>query len=233
MRSAGLGLIQARKGYRFSLDPLLVVTFADFKKGDRVADLGTGSGVIPLLVARRCASTRVVGIEVQADLADRARRSVALNQMTGQITIVAGDLRQSQPELPSQSFDVVLANPPYRRPGSGRVAPGVERAAARHELAGGLEDFLAAAARLLRDGGRFYLVFLAERLAELFVSMRQHQLEPKRLRSVHGRSGDPARMVLVEGRKRGGAGLVIEAPLFIYDGEEYSAEVQAIYAGKS
>ncbi len=233
LRLAGLKIIQAEKGYRFSLDPLLLCAFATIPRGAQVVDLGTGSGLIPLLLARRCGAAKILGVEIQGDLAERARRNVQLNDLQEQVTIVCCDLRQPRPELPLQSFDVALANPPYRRPGSGRVAPGAERAAARHELAGGLDDFLAAAARLLRDGGRFYLVFLAERLAELLAAMRQRQLEPKRLRTVHGRSGDPARMVLVEGRKRGGAGLVIEAPLFIYTGEGYSAEVRAIYEGES
>ena len=166
-------------------------------------------------------------------MADRARRSVALNELQQRVTIVAGDLRQEHPELAPQSFDVVLANPPFRRPGTGRLSPGSERSAARHELAGGLDDFLQAAARLLGDGGRFYVVYLAERLAELLSAMRQSQLEPKRLRCVHGRIGETARMVLVEGRKRGRAGLCIEPPLVVYSGEAYSAEVRAIYGEDS
>jgi len=232
-RLAGLKVMQAEKGYRFSLDPVLLCAFAKIPSRAKVVDLGTGSGVIPLLLARQCVAATILGVEVQKELAERALRNVRLNGLEEQVTILCADLRQPRPELPPQAFDVVLANPPYRRPGTGRVAPGTERGAARHELAGGLDDFLAAAARLLRDGGRVYLVFLAERLAELLEAMRQRQLEPKRLRSVHGRSGNPARMVLVEGRKRGGAGLVIEAPLFIYAGEDYSPEVQAIYEGES
>lgn len=233
LRLAGLKIIQAAAGYRFSLDPILLCAFAEIAAGDRVADLGTGSGIIPLLLARRSSASNIVGVELLPELADRARRSVALNGLQERVTIVEGDLRREQAELPAQTFDAVLANPPYRRPGTGRVAPVNERGAARHELAGGLDDFLAAAVRLLRDGGRFYVVFLAERLAELLTAMRRCQLEPKRLRCVHGRSGEAARMVLVEGRKRGGAGLKIEAPLVVYAGEEYTPEVLAIYREES
>ena len=233
LRLAGLKIIQADAGYRFSLDPVLLCAFARIPRGARVVDLGTGSGVIPLLLARQGVAATLLGIEIQQELAERAERNVLLNDLQEQVTILRGDLRQPQPQLPPQAFDVVLANPPYRQPGTGRVAPAAERAAARHELAGGLDDFLAAAGRLLRDGGRVYLVFLAERLAELLEAMRQRQLEPKRLRCVHSRSGDPARMVLVEGRKRGGCGLLIDPPLYIYEGEQYSPEVQALYAVES
>jgi tRNA1(Val) A37 N6-methylase TrmN6 len=229
LRPGGLKIIQAAGGYRFSLDPVLLCAFAEIAPGEQVVDLGTGSGIIPLLLARRSLAQAIVGVERLPELADRARRTVVLNGLQERVTIVEGDLRRDHAELPPQTFDAVLANPPYRRPGTGRVAPGSERAAARHELAGGLDDFLTAAVRLLRDRGRFYVVFLAERLAELLAELRRRQLEPKRLRCVHGRSGEAARMVLVEGRKRGGAGLRIEPPLVIYAGEEYSPEVRAIY----
>jgi len=233
LRLAGLKIIQAAGGYRFSLDPVLLCAFAEIAPGERVADLGTGSGIIPLLLAQRSNAGAIVGVERLSALAERARRSVALNGLQQRVTIVDGDLRQDHDELPPQAFDVVLANPPYRRPGTGRVAPGMERAAARHELAGGLDDFLVEAVRLLRDGGRFYVVYLAERLADLLEQMRHRQLEPKRLRCVHGRGGEAARMVLVEGRKRGGPGVRIEPPLCIREGEEYSPEVLALYEGES
>lgn len=230
LRLGGLKIIQAQKGYRFSLDPVLLCDFSRIKPGESVADLGTGSGVIPLILARRTEASRIVGVEIQPGLADRARRSLRLNALEDRVGIVAGDLRNLTDVLPPQGFDVVLSNPPFRKPGGGRIAPQGERAAARHELAGGLEDFLDAAARLLGDGGRFYIVFLAERLAELLELMRKKRLEPKRLRTVHGRPGESARMVLVEGRKSGGAGLIVEAPLWVWEGDVYSAEVLRMYA---
>ncbi len=224
-----LRIIQGRNGYRISLDPLLLCAFARVKEKDSVVDLGTGAGVIPLLLARRTDGGRLVGVEIQADLADRARRNVALNGLEGRIEILHHDLRAVREILPAQGFQVVLANPPFRQPGNGRLSPAGERAAARHELAGNLEDFLKAAGFLLGDGGRFFVVFLAERLADLLEGMRLQGLEPKRLRTVHGRVDDPARMVLVEGRKRGRPGLKIEPPFFIYEGGGYGAEVRSIY----
>ena len=232
LRPGVLKIIQKSGGYRFSLDPILLCAFARIEEGDTVTDLGTGSGVIPLLLAVRTSVKRVVGVELQPELADRARRSVLLNRLEEKVEILEGDLRVLPKNLAPQSFDVVLSNPPYRRAGTGRKAPAAERAAARHELAGGLEDFLRAASFMLRHGGRFYIVYLAERLAELLAMMRRERLEPKRLRCVHSRAGERGRMVLVEARKGGGEGLSIEPPLFIYDGEKYTEEVLAIYAEK-
>jgi tRNA1Val (adenine37-N6)-methyltransferase len=229
LRLGDLKIIQKVGGYRFSLDPVLLCAFACVKEGDRVADLGTGSGVIPLIMAVRTSAKRIVGFEVQAGPAERARRSVLINGLEGKVEIVQGDIRALQEIGSPQAFEVVLANPPYRRQGAGRQAPVPERAAARHELAGGIVDFLRAASFLLRQGGRFYVVYLAERMGELLATMRQERLEPKRLRCVHSRIGKGARMVLVEGRKDGGEGLVEEPPLFIYDGNSYTEEVLAMY----
>jgi tRNA1Val (adenine37-N6)-methyltransferase len=233
LRPAGLKVIQAKRGYRFSLDPVLLCAFARVEGGEMVADLGTGSGVVPLLLAARVATKKIIGVEIQSKLADRARRSVLLNYLQDRIDIIECDLRELRGRLEPQSFDVVLANPPFRHPGTGRQAPADERAAARHELAGGLTDFLRAASCLLKNGGRFYIVFLAERLAELLAGMRELRLEPKRLRCVHSRAGEGGSLVLVEGRKGGRSGLSIEPPLYVYDGESYSAEIFTIYEGGS
>lgn len=229
LRCGGLRIIQRRDGYRFSLDPVLLCAFARIGVGESVADLGTGSGVIPLLLARRTAAGTIVGVEIQQQAADRARRGVLLNGLSERIRILHRDLRDLRNVLVPESCDVVLSNPPFRPTGTGKVAPGDERAAARHELAGGLEDFLAAAHYLLKQGGRVYLIHLAERLAEVLAAMQRLHLEPKRLRCVHSRLGDGARLVLVEGRKAGRPGLTVEAPLYIYEGEGYSAEVLAMY----
>ncbi len=229
LRLGGLKIIQRQDGYRFSLDPVLLCSFARIAAEDTVVDLGSGSGVIPLLLARQYGATRVVGIERQPGMVDRSRRSVQLNGLEKIITIRDGDLRQIRSLLDAESAQVVVANPPFRKPESGRVSPQSERAQARHEVAGDLKDFVAAAAYLLGTGGRCYFVYLAERLAELLDLLRQAGLEPKRLRCIHSRAGQPARMVLVESRRGGGLGLTIEAPLYVYDGEHYSAEVLSCY----
>lgn len=226
-----IAILQPQKGYRFSLDPLLLAAFAAIPATARVADLGTGSGVLPLLLARSGKGREFVGIELQPQAAARAARSVTLNGLSERIRIVQADVRALPQEFAAGSFQAVVCNPPYRPAASGRVAPEAERGAARFELAGGLSDFLRAAAFLLAGGGRFCIVHLAERLAELLDEMRAVRLEPKRLRMVHSRSGDPARLVLVEGRKNARPGLTVVAPLIVYRegrGREYTEEMAAL-----
>jgi tRNA1Val (adenine37-N6)-methyltransferase len=234
LQAYDLQLPQARDGYRFSLDPLLLCDFAEIGSDLRVVDLGTGSGIIPQLLARMGKGRELLGVELQESLAERARRSVALNGLSAQVRIEVGDIR-ALPREWAGSFDVALSNPPYRSPGRGRLAPGSERAMARFELAGGLEEFLRAAALLLRSSGRFYVIYLAERLAELLAGMRQSRLEPKRLRLVHARAGASARLVLVEGRKDGRPGMTIDAPLIVFReeaGREYTEEMARIFGAR-
>ena len=229
-----LKLIQSEAGYRFSLDPVLLADFVILSGDETVLDLGTGCGVLPLLLARRSPGVQVVGWERQPQMAERARRGVDLSGMAGRITIVEADLRYHRTLVPAGSFDLVVSNPPYRAVGSGRIALEDERAAARHELAGGLNDFLNAGGWCLKHGGRFAIVYLAERLSELLGGMAAAGLEPKRLRMVHPRQGESARLVLVEGRKGGNSGLAVAPPLYIYKrngkNRDYTDEILRIYA---
>lgn len=222
---SGLRIIQPKHGFRFSLDPLLLTAFTRLKPGEKAIDLGTGTGVIPLLLAQRHPRTDLVGIELHAEAADRARRSVALNQLEERIKIIQGDLRDCRTPGMNQAFDVVVTNPPYRRLATGRIAPEAHRAVSRHELHGALEDFLDSARYLLKSGGRFYMIYLPERLPELLALMCMKRIEPKRLRCIHSRDHEAACLVLVEGRRDGRPGLTIEPPLRIYQGDEYSAEL--------
>lgn len=229
LRVGGLKIIQGKKGYRFSLDPILLCAFARIESGDRVIDLGSGSGVIPLILARRTAAAEIFGAEIQRGLVDRARRNVELNGLRGRIDILEADVRRIRDHFTAGRFSVVISNPPFRRIGSGRHAPVGERAMARHEFNGQLEDFLQAAAYLLQPGGRFYVIYLAERLAELLALLQRASLEPKRLRCVHGRSDEAARMVLVEGRRDGRPGMAVEKPLLVFCGTDYTEEVRGFY----
>jgi len=216
--------------YRYSIDPFLLADFCAIRPKDTVADLGTGSGILPLLFCHLYNPKLVHAIEVQPALLVEAQLLISRHMLQDRVRLVEGDVREINEHLMPHSCQVVVSNPPYRTPGKGRVAPHPERAAARHELHGGLDDFVRAAAYVLGDGGRFYVVYLAERLPDLFEGMRAVRLEPKRLRCVHGRISDVAKIVLVEGRKGGQPGLRLETPLIVYDGEEYSPEVQALYA---
>jgi tRNA1Val (adenine37-N6)-methyltransferase len=224
-------LIQPKKGYRCSMDPFLLCGFCGFEEEKVIYDLGCGNGVIPLLVATRSKANRIVGVERQPQMVERARRSVELNGCGDRISIVEGDLRQVEQGFRATEADLVLSNPPFRLAEKGRVSSNDERAAARHELAGGLDAFLNAARYLLKESGRLCLVFLPERSAELLTAMKSFQLEPKRMRLCHHRVGEEASLIFVEGIKGALPGMTVERPLFVYKGAEkdYTEEVLAMY----
>ncbi len=228
-----LTLYQSRAGYRFSLDALLLADFATIRPGERVVDLGTGNGVVPLALADRHKTIRVTGVELQKSLLERARRNVLANRLQARVEIIAGDVRRCKEIAAPASFDAALCNPPYRKAGSGRLNPDAERQLARHELSGGLKDFLGAGSFLLRARGRMALVYPALRSVDLLAGMRAAGLEPKRLRLVHSFAAAPASLALVEGVKGGRGGIEVMAPLTIYRrGKEYSDEVAALIAGR-
>lgn len=228
----GLKILQAKRGYRFSLDPVLLSGFISGVRNCRVLDLGTGNGIIPLLLSVRSEALSIDGVEIQPQMAERAGRTFDMNGLGASVRIVQGDIRDLPfGGLSLAEFDVVTANPPYHRHGSGRVAPDNERGRARHELAGGLNDFLRATQAMLKGGGRFYVVYPAGRLAELLDGMVSFKLEPKRLRFVHPRAGQAARLVLVECVKNDRSGIKVEPPLVVYQGagRDYTDEVLSIY----
>lgn len=227
-----LRLYQSRAGYRFSLDALLLAHFVTVKARQRVVDLGAGNGAVTLLLSYLHPTTTLTGLEVQPAMAERARRAVALNDLASRIDIVDGDLRKIGALWPPSSFDVAVSNPPFRKPLSGRISSNPERRLARHEIAGGLADFIAAAVYLLRPKGRLALIYGAERAVELLAALRSAGVEPKRLRWVHSFAEDNALLVLVEAVKGGRSGVEVLPPLVIYrGGKEYAAEVVAIVAG--
>jgi tRNA1Val (adenine37-N6)-methyltransferase len=209
---------------------VLLAHFVTVRRQDRILDLGTGGGIIPLLLAGRHPEAKIRGLDHQPETVDMATRSVALNGLARRIHIDIGDYRVIKSLYDPGSFDVVTLNPPYREASRGQVSPAAERATARHELAGGLGDAVQAASVVVRFGGRVAVVFLAERLADLVVELRAQRLEPKRLRLIHARAGRPANLLLLEAVKGGGVGLAVEAPLVVYEsGQTFTSEVHAIY----
>ncbi len=222
-------VIQPRKGYRFSVDALLLARFVHSGARDRVLELGAGSGVISIIVAALHNPREVVALEIDPTLAAMVRRSAELNGL-GSIRAIVADLRERRIYgIAANSFDLVIANPPYRAIAAGRESPIPARRAARSEAEGTLEDFVAAAARYARHRGAVGFVFLAERSAELIAAMRARRLEPKRIRFVHPRAGRPATMILVEARKGGWIGVEVEPPLILYARERvYTDEAREI-----
>lgn len=225
-----LRIIQKRRGYRFSLDALLLAHFTGLREGDDLIDLGTGSGVVALILANRCRCGKVLGIEIQEELAVMAGRSAAMNGLAGHVEIRPGDVRRPETICAPLSFDAAVFNPPYRRLGSGRTNPNPEKAVARHEIEGHAGDFLAAAGHALREGGRAYTIYPATRMVEMLCRMRACRIEPKRMRIVHSRPGGVGIFTLVEGVKGRREELAVLPPLFIYERGRggYTVEMAAI-----
>ena len=225
-----LRVSQPRDGYRYSIDAVLLAGFLRCKDGQTILDLGTGCGIIPLILAWRFPGLALVGVEIQAELARIAAENVRVNRLEDRIRILHQDLRRLQVRHVPEPVHQVVCNPPYRRMNSGRINPGAGKAAARHEIFARLADFVSAAARLLQLSGRLTCIYPAQRLADLMVCLRQAGLEPKRLRTVHSKAGDAARLILLSGVKGGRPGLAVERPLVIYREQgAYTAEVAGMF----
>jgi tRNA1(Val) A37 N6-methylase TrmN6 len=224
-----LRLIQPCRGYRFSIDAILLGRFIRPRPGARIVELGAGCGVVAIIAAALHAPREVAAVEIQDELASLIARNAELNNLPA-VRAIAADLRaRAIAGLAPASFDLAIANPPYRAVGSGRRSSDPGRDLARAESGAGLHDFVAAAARYLKHGGRAAFVFAAPRGAELISELRARRLEPKRLRMVHPRRDLPATTILVEARKGGGVELEIEPPLFVYERKGvYSEEAQAL-----
>ncbi|MGD8369325.1 MAG: tRNA1(Val) (adenine(37)-N6)-methyltransferase [Desulfobacterales bacterium] len=226
------GQIQVRQpsvGYRFSIDAVLLANMTTVRIRDRVVDLGTGCGIISLILAYRYPKASIQALELQPQLAAFARENVRLNGLERRIAVVVADLRRARAEELHGPFDLAVCNPPYRRGRSGRINPNTQKAIARHEIEARLADVVAASRRLLKRSGRMTVIYPAERTADLLWEMRAGQIEPKSVRTIHSRSGEAAKLVFAEGVYGAGPGLTIEPPLAIYgpDGN-YSPEVEAM-----
>lgn len=228
--SPSFKIIQHDRYFRFSIDAVLLANFTLVKRGELVIDLGTGTGVVPLLLAGRQQPGQVIGLEIQNVLADMARRSVLLNGLAEIIDIREMDLKEAGDQLGCGIAGVVTANPPYRPAEQGKISVGEPVAIARHEVCCTLQDVIATAGKLLKNRGRFYMVHLAERLADIIFLARRYQLEPKKLRMVHAFAQEGAKLVLIQMTKGAKAFLEVLPPLIIYDQPgKYTPEVCNYY----
>ena len=223
-------LHQPRSGYRFSVDAVLLSHLACPEPGDTVLDLGTGCGVIPILLAYRHPSIRVIGVEIQDALVACAMQNVKENQMANRIQILAKDMVQlSQADI-GGSVDVVVSNPPYRKIDSGRINADAQRAVARHELKINLDLLLPITRRMLRKSGRFHIIYPSVRTVDLLAAMRSTGLEPKSLTMIHSTASSPARLVAVTGINGGRPGLEVTRPLYLYhDDGTYTRTVEKMF----
>ncbi|MDF2568571.1 MAG: yfiC [Sporomusa sp.] len=224
-----LKLIQHPDEFCFSLDAVLLAHFASVRCGGSAVDLGTGTGVISLLLLARGAAS-VTGLEINLDMADRARRTAAGNGLADRFNIIHGDMRQVSKLLPGGGFELVVSNPPYRPVGGGYISPNDRVAMARHEVTANLADVVAAAKYLVKYRGRFAMVHLPERLAEITLAMCAAGIEPKRLQLVYPAIGKKPNMLLIEGVRGAKPGIDVLPPLIVYttDGS-YSEDIMKLY----
>ena len=212
----GYWIIQNSRKFCFGMDAVLLSGFARVKPGECVLDLGTGTGIIPILLRGKTEGRDFIGLEIQEESADMARRSVAYNQLESSISIVTGDIKEAAALFGAASFDVVTSNPPYMTGKHGLVNPDWPKAIARHEILCTLEDVVREAAKVLRPGGRFYLVHRPFRLAEIMTVLIKYKLEPKRMRLVYPFVDKEPNMVLLECLLGGKSRITVEKPLVVY-----------------
>lgn len=226
----GYRIIQNPEKFCFGMDAVLLSGFAGAGKGDRVLDIGTGTGIIPILMEAKTEAEHLTGLEIQEESADMARRSVALNCLTEKIEIITGDIREADRIFEPASFDVVTSNPPYMIGSHGLQSPNAPRALARHEICCTLEDVVSGAAWLLKPGGHFYMVHRPFRLAEIIVTMTRFRLEPKRMRLVYPFADREPNMLLIEGVRGGKPRMTVEKPLIVYrEPGKYTQEIYDVY----
>jgi len=230
LHRCGYMIIQDSQRFCFGIDAVLLTGFANVARDDLVLDLGTGTGVIPILLAAKTKAKHLSGIEIQEESADMAARSVEYNKLTERVSIIKGDLREVEGLIKRHSFDVVTANPPYMKLGSGASGEHSAKAIARHEVMLSLDECIRAAAYALKFGGRFYMVHRPTRLADIICSLRAHKLEPKQIRFVQPYANKEPNLVLVEARSGGGAELRVMPPLIVYEADgNYTEECFEIY----
>ena len=226
----GLKIIQKTDGFCFGMDAVLLSGFASVKPGERALDLGTGTGIIPLLLSAKTKGDHFTGLEIQTEIMKMAQRSVALNGLEKKIDIIQGDIKEASRIFGAASFDVVTSNPPYLNDAHGLKNPGDVKAISRHEVLCTLEDVVREGTKALKPGGRFYMVHRPHRLAEIITVMRQYKLEPKRMKFVHPFADKDANMVLIEAVRGGGAWLKLEPPVIVYkEPGVYTDEIYEIY----
>ncbi len=226
----GLKIIQKEKGFRFGVDAVLLSDFAKVRKNDMVMDFCTGTGILPILLYGKSQAKEIMGIELQEEFSEMAKRSVLLNKIEHKVKILEGDIRDEKLLKSLPKFHVVTVNPPYKKKNSGIINEKDALTIARHEVSLNLEEVIRGARTVLKDQGRFYMIHRPERLADILTLMRKYRIEPKRLRMVYPNTKKAPTMVLVEGVRDGGEFLKVEAPLYVYnDDGTYSDEIRRIY----
>ncbi|MCK9216491.1 MAG: tRNA1(Val) (adenine(37)-N6)-methyltransferase [Firmicutes bacterium] len=226
----GYYIIQKEKAFRFGVDAVLLSDFANIKRTDNVLEMGTGTGIIPILIHAKKHPKFITAIEIQEDMAEMAGRSIAYNDLENNIDTILMDLKKAPEILGKGKYSAIITNPPYLKKGSGIINPEIEQASARFEINCTLSDVIDSAHQLLMPKGRFYMVHRTDRLADIICAMRDKGIEPKKMRFVHSSYDKKPHLLLIEGVKGGKPELKLMEPLYIYDDKgNYSKEINAIY----
>ncbi len=227
----GLKIIQNEKGFRFGIDSVLLSDFAkNIKTGSNVVDIGTGSGIISLLLCKKTSLSKIYGIEIQKEVAEMAQRSVELNGLEEKMEVLNVNIKDVFDVLEKNKFDVVVTNPPYKKANTGLKSEETSNLISRHEVECTLEDIAKQSYLLLKDKGEFYMVHRAERLVDILCTLRKNKLEPKVIRFVHSKQNDKPNLILIKSVKNAKEFLKIEKPLIVYkDSGEYTDEILKIY----
>ena len=234
LQRGGLRIIQRESGFRFGTDAVLLADFAQAKRGEHIADVGTGTGVLALLLCARAEESTIDAFELQADIADMALRSVKLNALESRIRIHHADCRDAARLIGHERCQLVVTNPPYTKTGAGLVSPEQTRALSRSDSDCTIDEWMTACGRLLKNGGRLCCVFPAPRFLELCDAMRAARMEPKRVRFVAARADAAPKLVLVEGLKGGRPSLHLQPLLITHDQSgEFTDEMRRIYGEES
>jgi len=223
-----LQIIQKKNGYRFSIDPVLLANFINLKKHERLLDIGSGCGIIPIYLSKKGYMNEMLGIEIQKDLYDISLRNKAINHCEN-VNFMHGDITAMAQPLKKSPFHVVISNPPYTKEQTGRKSPHHSRFVARYETFLNLSDLITASSSLLHKKGRLYIIYPSRRLGELIGVARSGKLELKRLRPIYPRENEGANLFLAEFIKEGGIGAKIEQPLYIYENSSYTDEIKGYY----
>ena len=229
-----LKIIQNKKWFKYGIDSVLLSDFAKkMKKNSKVLDIGTGTGIISILLAKKTASKEIVGIEVQNDVADMASRSVKMNNLENKVSIINDNIINIEKYFPNEYFDYVVTNPPYQKDNSGLKNENEKKLISRHEVLCSLEDIISKSFKLLKDNGSIYMVHRPDRLVDILSLMRMYKLEPKEIRFVHSKAKEKPILVLIKGVKYSGSFLKVLKPLIIYeDNGKYTDELLKIYNKK-
>lgn len=229
-----LKIIQNKDGFCFGIDSILLTDFASkIKDESKVIDLGTGTGIIGILLCAKTKLSKIIGVEVQKEVYEMAKRSIKLNHLEDKFEIINENVKNLQNKLEMGTFDVVVTNPPYKKEGTGITNENEKKLISRHEITATLEDFIKASNELLKDKGSLYMVHRPERLADIIETLRKYKLEPKIIRFVYPNIEKESNLILIKAIKNAKPFLKIEKPLYVYnENGEYTDEILKIYCKK-